>query len=168
MARILTLSQDAMGKWNDAASARHGWITVSGNPEEAGESEGFRAKELEHYAAAMELWAKLRYQIAELDLVAGRPVRDAAHALYLGHGTMAVRLRPAGPQADPLTAAASSKVNPLQEELIVKARADLGLDRGRGGRVRSMLQRSRMLRGVLSHIQRRRPATRIDGGASSL
>jgi hypothetical protein len=146
VAQILTLSQDTLGKWNEAALARQMWIDASRSTDGSIEIDSLRTREREHYTAAMNLWAKLRYQIAELDLIAGRPVRDAANAIYAEHGVLATRLRPPGPQDNPLSVVGSSKVNRLQEDLIAKTRADLGLDSPRANRMTSLRQRLKLLR----------------------
>jgi hypothetical protein len=83
VARMITLSQDALAQWHQAARARWAYLdavkeahdrgTITGGPDD-------RA-----CAAGSERYENLRADVAELDLIAGQPVRDVAHQLVQIH-----------------------------------------------------------------------------------
>ena len=100
VARILTLSQDALRQWNEAAYARQAWMPMHGDPRQSSESQALKAQEGEHWVAGTDLWGKLRFEMAQLDLVAARSIRDAAHALVWG-GHEPVRICPQSQRAAP-------------------------------------------------------------------
>jgi hypothetical protein len=128
VARLLTLSRQANLKWNEAALARAQWLQL---PQEQWNSpdNALRDQEREHWAAGKALWDKLAFEVAELDLIAGHPVRHAAKALLGEHESVGIRLRPAGPCADPLSVT-MSKIGSLEQELIAATRIELGVESG--------------------------------------
>ncbi len=147
VAQIITLSGDALNAWRDASLAKQEWITsVHADLDRQHEDTGARDRAAEQWAVGSGAYDKLRFEIAQLDLVAGRPLRDTAGALLRPHESMRHYIRPAGAASDwfEQVTVLNNKIVALQGDLVVKTRADLGLDRGVAGhRVRSLLPHAR-------------------------
>jgi hypothetical protein len=89
VAQIITLSGDALDAWQDASSARQEWITsVHADPDRQHEDIGARDRAAERWAVGSGAYDKLRFEMAQLDLVAGPPLRDTAGALLQRHESM--------------------------------------------------------------------------------
>jgi len=77
----------------------------------------------------MAIYEKLRFEAAQLDLIAGVSLRDVANKLVREHESTRHWLRPASGASDwyELATKQNNKVVRLHAELVEKARADLGL-----------------------------------------
>jgi hypothetical protein len=72
----------------------------------------------------------LSFEAAQLDLIAGRPLRDAAGALVGSHESLAHWLRPASRASEAIelwTAESDKLIGQLRDQLIATARTDLGI-----------------------------------------
>jgi hypothetical protein len=147
VARMLTLSADALDKWQAAGYARHEWIdSLNADPSRSSEDVMARDEASERWWAGSELYDKLRFEGAQLDLIAGHPLRDAATTLVREHESVRHRIRPASGASDwfELLTEHNNKIVRLHEDLIKKTRADLGVDRASvRHRLRLLLPRSR-------------------------
>lgn len=145
VARMLTLSADALSAWNLAGHARRDWID-SRNSDPSGGNVDTKAQDeaAEHWGTGSELYDKLRFELAQLDLIAGRPLRDVAASLVRGHESVRHWIRPASGASDwyELLTEQNNKIIRLHGDLIERTRADLGLDR---------ISISRRLRSLLPH-----------------
>lgn len=119
VARYLTLSRDAWREWWDASVARE-----AAPP---GESLSDNA----HWKKGSELLDDLRFELAQLDLLASRPVRDAADELWGAHEMERTRLMlivPMQPGEErERRRAAQIEIQKLEIALLEGTRADLGL-----------------------------------------
>jgi hypothetical protein len=134
VAQIITLSGDALNAWQDATLARQEWITsVNADPGRQHEDIGARDRAAERWAVGSSAYDKLRFETAQLDLVAGPPLRDTARALLRQHESMRHYIRLASGASDwfERVTELNNEIVALQGELVVKTRADLGLDRRR-------------------------------------
>jgi hypothetical protein len=87
----MTISSDAYGAWTDVAIAKQQWAeTPEERPTDA-------AAVWTRYDAAVELWKTLRYEAAQLYLLAGPGVRRATSDLISVHEGMRYRLNPNRP-----------------------------------------------------------------------
>jgi hypothetical protein len=120
VARCLTLSAEARGKWWDVSVARQ---DMSAGDAWAG------SKGLQHFDECTHLLLDLRYEVAQLDLLASRPVRQAAGELVDAHQNEALRLSitTRGEEDYPPRQANYDKLGKLQGALVERTRADLGL-----------------------------------------
>jgi hypothetical protein len=147
VAQIITLSGDALNAWQDASHARQEWIaSTHADLDREHEDIGARDRAAEYWAIGSGAYDKLRFEMAQLDLVAGPPLRDAAGALLRRHESMRHYIRPAGGASNwfELATNLNNEIVELQGDLVVKTRADLGLDRGvTSHRLRSLLSRAR-------------------------
>lgn len=117
VARCLTLSADAARAWWDGSVAMD-------NPDDDGPDP--RA----HLSKGSELLRDLRFEVAQLDLLASSPVRQSALALVEAHESEMLRLMYMEPGQDDSDCreAAKLKVEELQAALVQATRTDLGLD----------------------------------------
>jgi hypothetical protein len=143
VAKIITLSGDALNAWRDASFARQEWITsVHADLDRQHEDIGARDRAAEQWAVGSDAYDKLRFEMAQLDLVAGPPLRHTAGALLRHHESMRHYIRPASAASDWFEQVTdlNNKVIALHSDLVLKTRADLGLDRGvTSHRLRSLL-----------------------------
>jgi hypothetical protein len=133
VARILTLSTDALAKWEQTGQARRDWIdSLRADPDRGSEDTKARDEARDHWGAGSELYGKLRFEAAQLDLIAGRPLRDVANKLVREHESVLHWLRPASGASDWLESLVeqNNKIVGLHTELVERTRADLGVDRG--------------------------------------
>jgi hypothetical protein len=133
IARMLTLSADALSKWWLAAYARRSWLdSLSADQSQDNEDAAARREPDEDWRAGSELYDKLRFELAQLDLTAGPALRDVAGELVRVHESLRHWLRPASPRDNPISSVNSqnNKIIALHGELVDKARADLGLGSG--------------------------------------
>ena len=130
VARMLTLSEDARATWQQAWYARERWIAaMNADPDRGPEVTKAQDEANDLWAAGAELYGKLRFEMAQLDLLAGRAIREVARKLAQAHESPWHWLRPAG-GADitfEMITEQDSKILGLHAELVDKARADLGL-----------------------------------------
>jgi hypothetical protein len=131
IARILTGSRDVVGKWQAAGLARRVWTTsITSDPSRASEDKEARDEASEHWRVGSDLFEKLRFESAQLDLVAGGALRQVVAALVLEHESIRHWIRPASGADDwfELLYEHGDKVLQLHDELIKLARIDLGVD----------------------------------------
>jgi len=134
VAQIITLSGDGLNAWRDASFAKQEWITsVHADLDRQHEDIGARDRAAEQWAVGSDAYNKLRFEVAQLDLVAGPPLRDTAGALLRHHESMRQYIRPASAASNwfDVVTDLNNKIVTLHGDLVVKTRADLGLDRRR-------------------------------------
>jgi len=118
---------------------------VSADPSRSHEDKKARDEASDHWGAGSELHDKLRFELAQLDLIAGSPVRDVASTLVREHESVRHWISPASGANNwfELLTEQNNKIFDLHAELVMKTRADLGLEsRPATGRLRSLLPRS--------------------------
>jgi hypothetical protein len=132
VARMLTLSADALAQWQRAGQARSNWIeSLSADPNQGHEDTTARDEARDQWDTGSELYDKLRFEVAQLDIMAGRPLRDVAAKLVREHESPWHWLRPAsGGEANLLESLYEqhNKIVGLHAELVERTRTDLGLD----------------------------------------
>lgn len=118
VARCLTLSADALSEWWDASVAK-----------QDADADSPRTWVDAHWRKGRQLLHDLRFEIAQLDLLASRTVRQAARDLEMAHEKEVSRLLAAKPGQDGYEGrqAARVKLQELQSALLEGARTDLGL-----------------------------------------
>jgi hypothetical protein len=120
VARCLTLSADALNKWWDASAAK----------QDADVDADMTRMDPQFDKAGLQLLRDLRYEVAQLDLLASRAVRQLAGDLLDAHQAEATRLlitvKP-GQDDSGNSEAVRAKIEELQSALVEGARADLGL-----------------------------------------
>lgn len=121
---------------------------------------GDRTEDIRARDAAQDCWEaggvlydKLRFELAQLDLIAGHPIRDVVYEILLKHQDLRVLSRPQGAMRDWCTKSGKRcvELTSLQRRLVVLARADLGIDRApvrHGVWSRLRLLRSRMTKAI--------------------
>jgi hypothetical protein len=119
VARSITLSADASHEWWDAS------VKI--------EHEG--GKGSPHWEQGWKLLTDLRYEAAQLDLLASRPVREAVGELIATHQREATRLVAVIAARDrsgewERRIASQAKIKALGKVLVERTRADLGLGPG--------------------------------------
>jgi hypothetical protein len=82
-----------------------------------------------HWKKGFELWRDLRYEVAQLDLLASSSVRQTAHDLVKAHQKERSRLldRPPGQGDYEGRYSAQLKIEGLQDTLLERTRVDFGL-----------------------------------------
>ena len=130
VARCLTLSADVLSEWWDASVAK-----------QDADADSPRNWVDPHWHKGRQLLHDLRFEIAQLDLLASRTVRQAARGLEMAHEKEVTRLLLAKPGEDGFEGrqAAQVKIEKLQSALLEGARADLGLGLGVQVAPRSLL-----------------------------
>lgn len=135
VANILTLSGDAQRVWMDTAFARRAWIGSlqagqAGSAEEAPAHE----KASSSWQEGFDLFEKLRYEAAQLSLVADAPVRAAAEAILKSHESVRHWLRPASGADNfyDLWLTENNGLAALADRLIDATRVDIGVHRTPG------------------------------------
>jgi len=116
LARIMTLSEDARQSWADTVKAK-----IYQYKQRMGGNEIGQEQSIEAWERGRVLFAKLRFEVAQLDLVAGNGLSTAAKALVTTHEDAEHRLRPAGPGQEYF----DGKIRDNTAALIATARADL-------------------------------------------
>ena len=133
VARILMQSRETLEQLRQVADLREEWIPsiggVRSNEEAATRDAAARTWELSRAS-----FDSLRFEIAQLDLIAGHPPRDLTRKLMSAHESLRHWLRPASGASDSpmqLWSSQSGEVASIEKELIAAVRTDLGVDRGR-------------------------------------
>jgi hypothetical protein len=132
VARLLTLSDDALGKWQATGDARRAWIgSLNADASRSSEDMEARDEAAEQWRAGSELYDKLRFELAQLDMIAGPPPRQVASMLVREHESVQHWLRPASGASDwfELLTTQNNKIAHFHGELVIRTRADLGVDR---------------------------------------
>jgi hypothetical protein len=167
VARLLTLSDEAVDKWTNGHLARRAWISSLADPSQA--SEDTKAKDvlLEQWDAGSELYEKLVFEAAQLDLIAGRPLREAAKAFSQEHMWM-MAIGALSDRSDWFEwfAAQVGRIGGSRNDLVVQARADLGIDSGSESRLRSPWRRFQARR-KLARVRAAYPAFMIQRNAGA-
>ena len=139
VARCLTLSGDALSEWSDASVAK-----------QRADADAPRTSVGTHWDKGRELLHDLRYEVAQLDLLASWAVRQVARDLFAAHVKEMERLvltAEPGQGDSEGRQAAQVKIQELQSALVERARTDLGLP----GSLRSRHLAGRPYRGQLSN-----------------
>jgi len=121
LARVMELSEDARQTWADTVKAK-----IYQYKERQRGNEISQEQIIESWQRGRALFAKLRYEVAQLDLVAGEELRTAANALVTIHEDAEHRLRPAGPGQDEF----DERIRDHTATLIAAARTDLKFEGG--------------------------------------
>jgi hypothetical protein len=124
VARILRLSAEALIAWGESVSAREDWLAS------AHEGPGPGEAVTTHWQAGQAGFEALSFEAAQLDLVAGQPVRTAAGALVMSDASLAHWLRPASGASDLMELWRTENhklVGELRNQLVATARTDLGI-----------------------------------------
>jgi hypothetical protein len=127
VARTLTLSDDALSAWQEASLAKQRMS------EHMSEGDAWPDTETKRrWEKGWQLIEDLRYEVAQLDLLASGPVRKAASELVRAHMGEWVRAVETGPglDYDEGRQASQVKIRELRSVLVERARADLGLGPG--------------------------------------
>jgi hypothetical protein len=122
VARILTISSDMISNWSKLVAAEERSAGALNDELRATENESAR----QHLVTGTELSEKLRFEAAQLDLLAGPQVREAAHHLAGFHNRIMIDITASAPGLAPLKIHAAS-LYALHDRLVEQARADLGL-----------------------------------------
>jgi hypothetical protein len=127
VARCLTLSGDGLREWEKASGAKE-----AANP--GPDPDPYRSwQEHPKWEKGRKLIEDLRYEVAQLDLLAGSAVRQVANGLLEAHLEEVARLLRAEPGRDEVEARrARTRILELQWALVDAAREDLGLSLGLG------------------------------------
>jgi hypothetical protein len=145
VARMLTLSADALTAWDLARQARRHWIdSLNSDPSGGNADTKAQHEAAEHWGTGSQLYDKLCFELAQLDLIAGRPLRDVATSLVREHESVRHWMRPTSGASDwyELVAEQNNKITRLHADLVERTRADLGLDR---------ISTTRRLRSLIPH-----------------
>lgn len=130
VATALATSNECCDKWIEAADLKEEWgdALVTGGPDD--EPDGRAAEIWKAYVEGLALYNKLRFQLAELDLIAGPGVRRVAAAIETAHLSIRNVIRPDGGTQDPSSRTRKEiiKIEDLHHELITAARIDIGVD----------------------------------------
>lgn len=133
VASILALSREMLATWDSLTLTRVLWLGMRGDPAKHDQMEKFQLKDLDKWEAGLKQVSRLRGEVASLDLIAHIPARQAARALLQAHEDMSdLLLREHREDASPKAAsdtiqAFHESCKRLEDDLIEKARADLGL-----------------------------------------
>src|SRR5215469_1824880 len=133
VAKILTISEDAVRVWEKAAEAERVWSrerTVGRN---------MWLKEFADYLhKSDDLYEALRYEVAQLDLLAGSKVRRTASRLESAHYFARLHRPGSAPgwSDRPFGQEDVRKIRQLQTWLIEETRADFAIDRVPSRRLR--------------------------------
>lgn len=148
VARLLTLSNDAVDKWMNGCQARADWITSLADPSRTSEDTKAKDMLLEQWQEGSELYEKLAFEAAQLDLIAGRSLREAATALSQAHWGVMLVTAPLSDRRDwfEVFSEQLDRIRGLRNDLVAQARADVGVDRGSEPRLRSAWRRFRARR----------------------
>ena len=127
LAKVITTSERSLAILEDTMNKRNRWMNsmTHGQIDNEARDEARRSWETDSNE-----FEELRYQVAQLDLIAGEPLRQAAHALFWKHSDLRHVLRPSSGGEGDLTdsfMAYSNEIVDLRQTLINLARVDLGI-----------------------------------------
>jgi hypothetical protein len=129
---MMTLSDEALDCWEIAALEKSRWTESlrNGQPGSAEARDAMQSS----WDSGSDLYKQLRYQIAELSLVAGEPVNRTANALLVKHEGLRHVIRPAGGADSPeaVVWAYREEIIALLSKFISQTRTDLRVHHGRG------------------------------------
>jgi hypothetical protein len=130
IATILTFSEEALAPMLEVSSLRSAWIASipsAGEPADTTALDEYVKK----WQIAADILPKLRFQVSQLDLVAGQRLRVIAHQLISEHESIIRWLRPASGASnfERLAIQQNNLIVGLHTDLINTARIDLGVDR---------------------------------------
>ena len=163
VARLLRLSNAASGKWLDVNDARLDWVnSLTDDPSQNSGATNALNKAIKSWEAGSELYEKLGFEAAQLDLIAGRPLRDVTAKLVHRHWTVMIMNHPQAERDDWFEVLADQvdKIGGLSNALVQQARIDLGVDRGSEPRLRSAWRRFKARR-KLARLRAAYPALHI-------
>jgi hypothetical protein len=125
VAKVLTLSEECQTSWSNTARAKR--LLASDTP---GDDVANRNAATQAWEAGCSSLERLRFEIAQLDLMAGATLRSAVKALAVPHESLARFLRPTSGLGDffELWGRESNAITHLQSEVVGSARADLRID----------------------------------------
>lgn len=120
VARCLTLSANVQSEWWDASVAK-----------ENADVSASRRQMDPHWEKGRQHLDELRFEAAQLDLLASRTMREVASSIVTEHqketGRLIMRVK-SGQKDFEGRRAAHAKIGELHKTLVESARADLGLD----------------------------------------
>jgi hypothetical protein len=166
VARLLTLSNDALDNWLNGYHARMDWITSRADPGQSSEDIKAREMMLEQWQAGAKQYGKIEFEVAQLTLIAGFPLREAATALSRLHWTVVRAMPPLADMSDWFERVAEQmdRIAALHDDLATEARADLGVDPRSEPRWQSLWRRLRARR-KLTKVKAAYPAFLIESSA---
>ena len=130
VARMLTLSSDAVREWKLMAAAKLSVVARIDRPDVHGHEDlaALRARVTEHRERGWELCTSLYFEAAQLDILADPPVRATAHELVRAHEHAYLQLvsTNVGETSDMPTM--HHRAMDLHEKLVMTTRQDFGLD----------------------------------------
>lgn len=137
VARVLTLSDSCYRTWSKAWNSAARWFKSSVNEEGPYNGPGdvsAKTEALELFKQGGNLLEELRFEVAQLDLVAGQSVRDASRAIVVVHENVQRQISPNDlfslyPDAVSLGPLERGEFRAIERTLVAAARADLGLSR---------------------------------------
>jgi hypothetical protein len=120
VARCITLSSDAVKAWHATTQA---WRQMTPG------KDWHDSEAHEHWRKGNQTTSDLAFEVAQLDLLASRPVREAADQLLHTHQVEAYRLADNidNQETPPVRGPDYTYIREAREQLIDTARADLGL-----------------------------------------
>jgi hypothetical protein len=130
VARILALSDQATREQHQAICLQRDRLGLGiRSPADGDQALKLRAEERDHWKNSRDARQKLSYEVAQLDLVGQKPVRDAAAQLLNAQWEMDVSHAQPARSGDPLEAfvLAVAQVKVRENALIDATRMDLGI-----------------------------------------
>jgi hypothetical protein len=163
VARLLRLSDEAAEKWQNANVARWGWKHELTDPSQSSEADKALNNAIENWQVGCELYDEMGFEAAQLDLIARHPLRDAAAGLVKAHAAVVMISHPERERSDwhGVLTRQLDKIAGLRQDLLQRARADLGADYGPKHRLRSLWRRLRARR-KLARLRAAYPAFIIE------
>jgi hypothetical protein len=138
VARLLTLSLEAVDEWQDAYSC---FGRVSATTDNA-KRDAVKHLAEAHLKTGSDLCEKMRFEAARLDLLAGEDLRVAAWGVLFAHLTLSAEMAVLSDGANAVTESGANvykQVQKVQERLLYAARVDIKVD----GRIRYRLEMER-------------------------
>jgi hypothetical protein len=114
------LSQDAAKAWREAESFRGQY---DGGPDRTIITQAGDA-----WRRGISLFDQLNFEFAQLDLIAGDPLRERARALLVLHDSLRHTVRPTSGSSASTEREEFNTLAQFADQLIAAARADLGVD----------------------------------------
>jgi hypothetical protein len=163
VARLLALSNEALDNWLYGYHARLDWVSSLADPSQTSEDIKAREMMLEQWQVGAKRHEKIEFEVAQLTLIAGSPLYQAATALSRQHWTVIHAMPPLADRSDWFERMTEQmeRIGALQNDLAAEARADLGVDRRSEPRWRSLWRRLRARR-KLAKVRAAYPAFLIE------